>query len=393
MIISLRFKNFFSLRDDAGLDFTADLSSRKYGESLPENLLDFKGDKFINIIGLFGGNATGKSNLMKAMAFCRRLVLDSHLYNEDSRFDFEPFKFQAAAPSEMSIDFVTEGIEYEYSFKLFGGEVLEESLYYYPKGRRAKVFVRTEGNQYSFGKGIIARPAEIEANTGTRTLFLSRASSMNRPVASQVYRFFLEKIVIGIPEEDGWGLHPEMLEENLPMLLKAFEISDSDIIDIRLGESASGKPQLMSFHREDPSLPFDFDKEESEGTKRLLKILLILLKKANEGATFFLDEFDLRLHQRLAEFLLDIIRATKGGQLVFTSHNPALIDSKKLRLEQIVVVSKDSSGGSEFVPLSDYEGLSPEADIRKGYLQGRFDGIPYIGVVSDIFVKYGKENS
>lgn len=383
MIICIRLKNFYSLRDDSALDFTADMSSRNSQNNLPENLLDFKGDKFVNIIGLFGSNAAGKSNIIKALDSCRNLILTSHLKNEGSSIDFEPFKFDEERPSEFYIDFVANGIEYEYSFSLIRDKILTESLYYYPNGRKAKIFSR-EGNQYTYGKGMIPRPSEIEANTGEKTLFLSRASSMNRQAAQIVYRFFLNDIVIGVSNLE-FSLHSiKEFEINKDLILRAFEVSDSDIIDIRIVESAPGQFKLQSFHREDPTIPFDFEKEESEGTKRLLLLLLLIVKNALTGATIFIDEFDLKLHLRLSEFILDVIRASHSGQLVFTSHNPNLINQEKLRPEQIVFVNKQQDGNSQFVPLSDYEGINVKTDIQKAYLQGRFDAVPYIGNPCDI---------
>ncbi len=74
MIITLKVKNFFSLRDDVVLDFTIDSSSRKNADPLAENLIDFNGDTFVNIIGLFGGNAAGKSNSIQTVAFWRNLI-------------------------------------------------------------------------------------------------------------------------------------------------------------------------------------------------------------------------------------------------------------------------------------------------------------------------------
>ncbi len=378
MIISLRLRNFYSMKDDAVLDFTAEASSRKNADRLSENLIEFSDDSFVNIIGLFGSNAAGKSNMIKAIDFCRRLILDSHLNNEGSVFDFEPFKFDSDKPSEFYIDFITEGVEYEYSFTLHKGRVKQESLYYYPQKRKAKIFTRDNGDTYTYRKGTIQRPAEIEANTGPKTLFLSRASSMNRPLARTVYRFFLNEMVVGIGGFDLSKLSREDFTANKDVLLKAFEVSDSDISDICLSEDATGRPRLLTFHRENPSIAFDFEKEESEGTKRLFFILLMLLKKSTAGAAVFLDEFDLKLHLRLAEFILDVVRASKGAQMVFTSHNPLLIDMTKLRKEQIVFVNKQSNGNSEFIPLSDYE-LGKKTDIMKAYLQGRFDAVPYIG--------------
>ena len=216
----------------------------------------------------------------------------------------------------------------------------------------------------------MSRPVEIESNTGSKTLFLSRASSMNRPIAQLIYRFFLNEVTVGIGALDFSKLSRDKLEANKDLLLKAFEISDSDIVDIKLTEVIPGQLVLQSFHRENPNIAFDFEREESDGTKRLLFILLTILQKSLAGMTIFLDEFDLKLHLRPAEFLLDVIRASRGAQFVFTSHNAMLIDTDKLRREQIVFVNKLDNGNSEFVPLSDYEGLSKSTDIRKAYLQG-----------------------
>lgn len=381
MIISLRLKNFFSLRDDAVIDFTADSSVRSSFSHLPENLIDFAGDKFVNIIGLFGGNAAGKSNIIKAFEFCRNLILHSHLNNEGDKFDFTPFKFDIDKPSEFYINFISDGIEYEYGFTIQDDKILTESLYHFPNKRRSKVFERESTNLYSHRKGTIQRPTEVEANTGNKTLFLSRASSMNRPLAQKVYRFFLNEIVVGANAFNLSNINREEFDANKDVLLKALEVSDSDIVDIRMTESTPGQVTLQSFHRENPKISFDFEKEESDGTKRLLSLLILLLKTSREKATVFLDEFDLKLHLRLAEFILDVIRASNGAQLVFTSHNPSLISREKLRDEQIVFVNKQTDGNSEFTPLSDFNKVSRKTDVQKAYLQGRFDAVPYIGSI------------
>lgn len=85
MGISLRLKNFYSLRDEGVLDFTADLRRQKHLDALPDSLIEFSGDKFVNVIGLFGSNAAGKSNIIKALDFCRNLILNSNLNNESLR--------------------------------------------------------------------------------------------------------------------------------------------------------------------------------------------------------------------------------------------------------------------------------------------------------------------
>ena len=393
MIICIKIKNFYSLREETVLDFTADISSRRNSYELEENILEYNGDKFVNLIGLFGGNAAGKSNIIKAIDFCRMLILHSHLSSGNTQFDFEPFKFQTGQPSEFYIDFVVEGVEYEYSFEIYDGKILSENLFHYPKKRKARVFSREKTNLYSYGKGLISRPTEIEASTGPQTLFLSRGSSMNRNLLQTVYRYFSDQVMTEVSSFNIGNLSRTCFESNRSLLLKALEVGDSDITDIRWDESSSGKARLLSYHRENPSIAFDFDKEESEGTKRLFFILMGLLNMRHSDCTVFLDEFDLKLHLLLAHFVLDVVRASKGMQMVFTSHNPTLIDTSRLRPEQIVFVTKRNDGSSEFIPLSDYEGIEKIPDIMKAYLQGRFDGVPYIGNIKSLNFIAGNEGA
>lgn len=387
MVIALRLKNFFSLREYASLDFNADINQRNNKDHLQENLIDFNGEKFINVIGIFGSNAAGKSNIIRALDFCRNLILYSHLNNVGTKFEFTPFKFGDSKISEFYMDFITEGIEYEYGFTIEDQKIIKEELYYYPKKRKAKIFVR-EGENYSYGKGIIARPGDVEANTGSQTLFLSRASSMNRPIAQQIYRFFLQEIIVGVGEMKISTISINEFDEYKDLILTALNVGDSDIVDIRLGTDAEGKNVLYTYHKEDPSIEFNFDTEESDGTKRLFFILFRLLKSAFSGATIFLDEFDLKLHLRLAEFIIDFVRATHKAQLVFTSHNAALMSPDNLRPEQIVLVNKEADGNSDFFAVSDFKGMSSGIDIQKAYLQGRFDAVPYVGSPYNIVEKF-----
>jgi hypothetical protein len=174
-------------------------------QALSGNVIDYNGEKILKSIGLFGANASGKSNILRAVNFCHHTILNSHLNNEGTVFGFTPFKFAGFVnkPSTFSIDFIHDNIEYEYSFTLTTTEILKESLYYYPNGRRAKIFVRdeTRGTNktaiYNFADGIITRPLDVATNTSKKTLFLSRASQMDRDLCKKLYQFFMKSFFIG----------------------------------------------------------------------------------------------------------------------------------------------------------------------------------------------------
>ena len=340
--------------------------------------MEWSGMNVLKTIGLFGPNASGKSNIIKAIRFCWSLILHSIDSNVGTVFDFAPFKFNGYdnQPSSFLINFVIDGIEYEYSFTLTRTAILDEALYYYPKGRRARVFTRhgIQPPKYTFGEGLITRPLDVVTNTSDKNLFLTRASSMNREIAQRVYRYFLDDLLPGIQTSDVQS-NTDNFNAYKPLILRALSICDTDIVDIKINK-ANG--HFVTYHKENPSLPFDLLTEESDGTIKLFRILLNLLDVVKHGKTLLLDEFDSSLHIRLADFIIDLVHASKASQLLFTSHSTNLIDIHRFRKDQIAFVNKRSNASTEVYSLFDYKDFRDNMDAEKAYIQGRFDAVPYV---------------
>ena len=396
MILKIEFGNFFSIRDKIRIDFRAANINTTLARELRHNVVDWNGVPVLKTIGLFGPNASGKSNIVKAIHFCCRMILDSHLYNEGKVFNFEPFKFDGwqEKPSSFLIDFVCDNVEYEYSFELTKTKILSESLYHYPFGRRAKIFVRNADGKYSFGTGVISKPADVALNTSDKNLFLSRASSMNRETAQTLYRYFMNQFLLGLANVndlvvlDGFNTYKNVI-------LKALEVCDTDITDIEVRKEQMSAPVVVpgqadmafkfvdvlkfkTFHRDNKEVMFDLDLEESSGTRKLFQILIRLLDVVKNKKGIMMDEFDMGLHTRLADFILDLIHASERSQLLFSSHNTNLIDVKRLRRDQIVFVNKTEDGATEVYSLYDFKDFRENMDAEKGYMQGRFDAVPYV---------------
>lgn len=402
MILKIELENFFSIRDKVRIDFRAGNINTTYSRKLKQNVMKWKGVTILKSVGLFGPNASGKSNILKAINFCCRLVLDSHLYNEGATFDYLPFKFEGydKKPSKFLIDFVCDDVEYEYSFELIANTVVCESLYHYPMGRRAKVFVRKDG-EYSFGSGVMAKPSDVVLNTSSKNLFLSRASSMNREIAQRLYRYFFQQFLLGLVSINDFVVL-DSFNRYRQLILKALEICDSDITDIEVRKEQMPAPVRLSgqseytyqmvdilhfktFHHNNKDIMFDMDMEESNGTKKLFQILIRLIDVVTNNKSIMMDEFDMGLHTRLADFILDLIHASEGSQLLFSSHNTSLLDTKRLRKDQIVFVNKTEDGTTMVYSLYDYKDFRENMDTEKGYRQGRFDAVPYVNyTVSDI---------
>lgn len=396
MILKIEFENFFSIKNLCRIDFRAANINTARAKELSANVMFWNDVPVLKTVGLFGPNASGKSNIIKTIDFCCRLILWSHLHNENTVFDFEPFKFDGyqEKTSRFLIDFVCEGIEYEYSFELNRTKILRESLYHYPVGRRAKVYVRDVDGQYSFGSSVIAKPSDVVLNTGNKNLFLSRASSMNRELAQKLYRFFMNQFMLGLVDVND-VLVLDSFNKYKPIILKALEICDTDITDIKTRKEQIPVPvtvpgqalpsfilqdvlRFKTYHRNQKDVMFDMDMEESNGTRKLFQILIRLLDVVRNGKGIMLDEFDMGLHTRLADFILDLMHASKGGQLLFTSHNTNLIDVTRLRRDQIIFVNKTEGGATELYSLYDFKDFRENMDAEKGYIQGRFDAVPYV---------------
>jgi AAA15 family ATPase/GTPase len=408
MVLEIRLENFFSIKDEILLDFRAARINTRGAQTLPVNVIDYKGEKILKSIGLFGANASGKSNILTAMKFCSEIILDSHQYNEGKTFEFAPFKFEgySGKPSRFSIDFIHDDVEYEYSFTLTTMEIQQESLYYYPNGRRAKVFVRDEtkgtnkAEVYSFADGVISRPMDVATNTSRKTLFLSRASQMDREIGKKLYKFFMQDFLLGFAPLDfstlGFNITKQLFAQNKELILHALSICDSDIAEIKFIHEKLKLPPLATavlnspsdqqydtvrfetFHKAAPSIPFDLMGEESAGTIQLFSMLFFLLDVVKNGKAFMLDEFDLSLHTKLAEFVIDLFHAGSQAQFLFTSHNTSLIDMKRFRRDQIVFANKKDDGSTELYSLYDHKDFRENMDAKKGYLQGRFDAIPLV---------------
>lgn len=374
MLLKIEIENFFSIKERITLDFRAGNINTAKSRELADNVMDWNGQKILKTIGLFGQNASGKSNITKAINFCCRLIFESHLNNENTVFAFTPFKFDGWChkPSSFLIDFVCDDIEYEYAFSLTQTEILSESLYYYPNKRRAKVFAR-QGDRYTYGEGLIARAKDVEINTSNKNLFLSRASSMNRDFAKRIFNYFCNSFILGLIPIDSQSAE-QYFSKYKSVILEALSVCDSDICDIELQ-----KNKFVTYHKSSSVIAFDMMSEESAGTQKLFGIMLLLLDVVKRCKSLMLDEFDISLHTLLADFILDFVHASDGAQLLFTSHNTNLIDTSRLRKDQIVFVNKKSDGSTEVYSLYDFKDFRDNMDAEKSYKQGRFDAVPIVG--------------
>jgi len=408
MILEIRLSNFFSIKDEVVLDMRAAGLKSKNARQLTDNVFSYNNIEVLKTIVMYGANASGKSNIIKAIRFCSMMILNSANYNENVIFPYRKFKFANYnnKPSNFFINFVVDGIEYEYAFSLMQNKILTESLHYYPKGRIKKVFIRnekagkTKKEKYTFGTEI-KRPLDVAENTSDKTLYLSRASQMDRDIAKKLFMYFNNTFILGY-----LGYNVQQIENLFKTyehhLLQALQIADSDIVkitvkkikmpgkninvslkgtgieDVSLEDVIQEKLQIKTFHKTDPSKSFDLLTEESEGTKKLFVIMLSILDIVANDKILLVDEIGESLHPDIIEYIFNLFRASNKAQLICTTHNTRFLDLTKFRKDQIYFVNKKDDGSTDLYSLYDYSDFRDTMDLEKAYLQGRFDAVPFI---------------
>ena len=405
MVLQIRLSNFFSINEEVVLDMQAASLQTRESKDLLGNTFVCNDERLLKTVAIYGANASGKSNIIKAIRACVQMIFESHNYNENTVFAFTPFKFGGVGkPSRFYIRFLIDGVEYEYSFTLTKTEIITEELYYYPNGRKKLVFTRDERKGpdkkeiYEF-RSVIRRPMDVAGNTSKKTLFVSRASQMDRDVAKDVFRYFNERFILNYFGYNSYSIE-SLLNENKDLILKVLKAADSDIIDIRsqhelrslttavfdplsnqlLSRDDIQKPQLKitTFHRNNPEVPFDFYSEESSGTQEFFHMMLTILNIIKGNKVLLVDEISMGLHVNLVEYILNLFHQSESAQLIFSTHNTNLLNMRKLRKDQVYFVNKRDDGSSDLYSLFDFKDFRENMDAEKAYLQGRFDAIPYI---------------
>ena len=383
MVLEIRLSNMFSFRDEVTLDLQAAKIQTKKARELEGNLFSVDGEQMLKSVALFGANASGKSNVIKAIRACVNMVRSSHNYNVDTRFAISPFKFEdyANKPSSFYIRFLLNGVEYEYSFSFMHDEIITETLFYYPNARKSLVFSRDESRGtekkdiYEF-KTVIKRPFDVADNTSKKTLYISRASQMDREIAQKIFLFFCNDIVLDYQVANIDSLD-NLFKERKEQMLEVLRTADSDIIDFKIQNNA-----ITTFHRTNPSIAFDFETEESEGTKTLFRMMVRMIGIIHEGKMLLVDEIDNSLHTQLVEFVIGMFNHSDHAQLIYTTHNTHLLNTDFQRRDQVYFVNKREDGSSDLYSLFDFKDFRDTLDMEKAYLQGRFDAIPYISTLT-----------
>lgn len=414
MLIQFRVKNFRSLRDEQVLSLVA---------STDKSLLDTHAldtglkaaPHVLKSAVVYGANASGKSNLIKALQFMRGVVLESAALQPGQTFDrLHPFKLDAASgglPTEFEVTFMLDGVRYQYGFAMNTQRIVSEQLLVYKSFKPQRWFERhfdAEAGKdvYEFGPGLKGAKNLWEGATRPNALFLATAVQLNSDALRAVFDWFANRIVIIneqaplSPQFSVQMLKQETQRKAICEFLRAADISIADIevatkqamvrnihLDLSTGkhEEVAGEQSVdeVKFHHvtENGQAVFDL-MDESSGTRNLLFLTGPILDILNKGLTLVVDELDTSLHTLLVQALVRLFHRpevnTGGAQLIFTTHDTSLLDAYGLfRRDQIWFVERRPDQSSTLYPLLNFSPRKNEA-LERGYLQGRYGALPFL---------------
>lgn len=436
MIIQFKAANYRSIGAEQTLSFVAEKARRH-----PDNLISCKGYKLLKSMALFGANASGKSNLVQAINVMQSFIRDSATRMNDGDLieAAEPFRLDPvlrSEPSQFEITFVTEGIVYVYGFAVTPKRVESEWLSATREGTASVVFQFKRTFSEALGKdewqfdGFTKDDTDqIQKRTLENMLVLSVGSREKVEILRPAYRYLRENIkMLDMSNPmNTLGMRTAHLCQDTESMRHALTslLADADtgIEGIRIETVIAGIPDaspdmpkgmqdffkaakdLAAFHptpqvitvRRDSkgnAVEFDFEEDESQGTQRFFAVAGPLLDALNKGAFVVVDELDASMHPLLTRRLLEIFQSPeankRGAQLLFTTHDPSLLDQDLFRRDQIWLAEK-CDGASTFFSLADIRPpIRNTESFLRNYLTGRYGGTPHLGRAFDDLIAGAK---
>ncbi len=400
MILEFCVTNYMSIKDDLKLSFIA--TSLKESTVEPNDLFPV-GDTGISLVRsavIYGANASGKSNVLKAFDFFKRFIISSFKDSQAGEaIEVENFRLNATTavePTTMEATFTDGDFIYRYGFEVDNKAVRVEWLYKRASKKRAKemeVFYRDGNETTVHPKSQLLQELVTKKMVRDNALLLSTAAQFNETTAVNILHWLGDTNILFCSEdEELWKKAIKYLDDDeLRRRITAFaRYADLGIEDI----TKTGN-RIVSHHRqydddgrEVNNVSFSFTSNESEGTIKYFSLAYPIIDALDNGKRVIIDELDSKLHPLLVKRIVALFNDAKtnpnGAQLLFTAHDTFLLSAGLFRRDQVWFTQKDSFGATELYSLAEYK-VRSTSPFEKEYLLGRYGATPLIGEMEEIF--------
>ena len=397
MILEFKYRNFRSAKDWQVLSFEA--SSDKVAEQYYTTVIN--DTKILKLGILYGANASGKTNVLLALDFLRKLAISPKI-NKTQPIGFTPFLLDDITKKEPGIFeliFFVEEVKHVYYIEVNNGAVLKETLKYYPGKQPAEVFSRVTINgitRIQLGSKVklnVAEQEKLQVNTLGNMSVISAFATANFifPELERVYNYFQRQwLPVLLPQVDlkTWATGAlEAEKENKAFLLDLLHRADFNIsgFDVQQNENDKKNMELMFEHTissaGEASVHYLPDTLESAGTMRYYGLGTILNTLLERNAIIPVDELENSLHPDLFFHFVNLFLVnSKRSQLVFSTHNLQLLDTDDLRKDVVWFTEKRDDGSTELFSLDDFN-IRNGVSFLNAYNAGKFGAKPMLGSI------------
>ncbi len=356
---------------------------------------------------IYGANASGKSNLVRAISFMKEFTINSVGSHITSEIDAESYRLNIESekePSYFEIVFIIGTTRYRYGFEVDRHSVKSEWLYQTLRTKESKLFDRENSQIKVFGK--FSEGRSLENKTRKNALFLSVAAQFNGDIATDVVDWFNElNIFNNLDDGDYDNVTIDALIEGhrTQDLIGLVTSLDLGIKDIQMIKTPLPEfPGAISYEVKTAHWKYDggenkvdteyfeLDENESAGTQKLFNISGLLINILQTGEILIVDELDARLHPLISCAIVKLFNSPitnpRNAQLIFTTHDTNLLSANMFRKDQIWFTEKDRYGATDLYSLVEYE-IPNDAPFEQDYIAGKYGAIPFIGDLNRVLGK------
>jgi len=406
MIVQFSAENYLSFKGLITLSMVS--TPLREDATLTENVLVPVADTGISLLKsavILGPNASGKSNVIKAFDFFKRLIINSFKdVQAGEEIDVENFRLDvetSAEPTSFELIFISHENQFRYGFTVSREKVHDEWLYRKACRKRAKeveLYLR-EGDTFKVHPTMpLLQDIVNRKMVRPNALLLSAAAQFNDATAVEIIGWLNDTTVISCSDEDlNWKdalrhFDDEAMRERIVAFSQYADLGIEDIE--KSGDRVTSRHnQYDAEGRVTQTVSFPFLDNESEGTIKYFSLAYPIIDALDHGKRLIVDEFDSKMHPMLTERVISLFNSKdtnpQGAQLIFTAHDSNLLSTGSFRRDQIWFTEKDRLGASNLFSLAEYK-VRSGASFEKGYLAGKYGATPIIGNMSNLFVKEEK---
>lgn len=421
MLIEFSVSNFRSIKDMQTLSFVATAMNEH------EDTHVFQANdktRLLKSVGVYGANGSGKSNVVKALVAMLNFIKYSFKDEEVGENVMETFMLDDEYLNKgifFQIVFILEEKKYRYGFTYRNNKIGSEWLFADIRKNEVELFTRENREidlkEISFKDTKKVNIRNLEKELVDNNLLLNLYAKFGGTISKSIKKYLEDNYIISSGVADSRFarssyeylkddktkneilqfinkadvgiknilIEEEPIENELKEILKNINKRNENkkVIDIVKIKVSS----IRQKNNSDQNIEFDFEENESEGTKRLLNFSGVITDSINNSKILFLDEFDARLHPIITREIIKLFNSkeNKSAQLCFITHDTNLLDKDLLRRDQIYFTEKNSKGETSLYSLAEIKAVRNDASFEKDYIKGKYGAIPFVKNLNSIF--------